>query len=286
MNPVEALRRGLVEQVRATFNDRGKGEAPVQRSDNAMLPPTSVAWRVHGDVTTMMVGGVSGLLLEMLHPLALAGVWDHSNFRSDMIGRLRRTARFLAQTTFADREEAEAAIGRVRRIHARVTGQSADGTPYRADDPQLLAWIHVAGARSFLEGWIRFGEPRMTRTDQDRYFAEVAEVAQALGADPVPVTRAGADALIEDFRVSLKATSRSREVARIILKPPLNLSTSGLRAAPAQAVISQAAVDLLPPWASRMHGLRGSSIARPAVDAATFGIASTLRWAFAAEAQR
>ena len=282
MNPVEALRRGLVEQVRATFNDRSKGEAPVQRSDHAMLPPTAVAWRVHGDVTTMMVGGVSGLLLEMLHPLALAGVWDHSNFRSDMIGRLRRTARFLAQTTFADRDEAEAAIARVRRIHARVTGTLADGTPYHADDPRLLAWIHVAGARSFLEGWIRFGEPGMSRADQDRYFAEVAEVALLLGADPVPVTRAGADALIEDFRVSLQSTDRSREVARIILKPQM----SGLRAAPAQAVIAQAAVDLLPPWASRMHGLRRSALARPAVDAATFGLASTLRWAFAAEAQR
>lgn len=282
MNPVEALRRNLVEQVRATFNDRGKGEAPVQRSDNAMLPSTSVAWRVHGDVTTMMVGGMSGLLLEMLNPLALAGVWDHSNFRKDMLGRLRRTARFLAQTTFGERAEAEAAIARVNRIHAAVTGVLPDGTAYRADDPRLLSWIHVAGSRSFLDGWIRFGEPGMSRDDQDRYFAEVADVARLLGSDPVPETRAQADALIEEFRGELQTSDRSREVARLILHP----RATTLRTMPVQAVIGQAAVDQLPRWARSMHGLDASGVTRPAVDFATFGLASTLRWAFAAEARR
>ncbi len=274
----DAIRSRIIDQVRAVFNDRSRGEVPIARSDKAMLPPTSVAWRVHGDVTTMMVGGVSGLLLEMLHPTALAGVWDHSDFRTDMLGRLRRTARFLAQTTYADRDEAEAAIGRVKRIHARVTGTLPDGTTYRADDPHLLAWIHVAGSRSFLDAWRRFGEPGMSRLDQDRYFAEVAEVATMLGADPVPADRTQADRLIDTFRHELHATDRSREVARIIL----NARPPDMRALPVQAVIAQSAIDLLPDWARTMHGVRSSSLARPAVDAATFGLASTLRWAFAA----
>ncbi len=282
MSPVELFRRTLVEQVRATFNDRAKGEAPVQASDDALIARGSIAWRVHGDVTTMMVGGVSGLLLEMLHPAALAGVWDHSNFRRDMVGRLRRTARFIAQTTYGARADAERAIDRVNRIHAKVTGTLPDGTPYAASDPRLLSWIHVAGAVSFLDGWRRFGEPGMSRADQDQYFADVAGVARRLGADPVPVTRAEADGLLEAFRSELRATDRSREVARIILRPP----ATSLRAAPVQAVIAQAAVDLLPRWAREMHGLKPSALARPAVDAATFGLASTLRWAFAAEARR
>ncbi len=273
----ETIRNRIIDQVRAVFNDKARGEVPVARSANAMLPPTSVAWRVHGDVTTMMVGGVSGLLLEMLHPTALAGVWDHSNFRSDMLGRLRRTARFLAQTTYAERSEAEAAIDRVRRIHAKVTGTLPDGTAYRADDPHLLAWIHVAGARSFLDAWRRFGEPGMSRKDQDRYFAEIAEVAQRLGADPVPVERGQADRLIESFRQELRTTGRSREVARIIL----NARPRDVRALPVQAVIARSAIDLLPSWARSMHGVHGSNFARPAADAATYGLASTLRWAFA-----
>ncbi len=279
---IETLRRGLVGQVRGVFNDSGKGESPVQPSDNALIARGSVAWRVHGDVTTMMVGGVSGLLLEMLHPAALAGVWDHSNFRRDMLGRLRRTARFMALTTYADRSEAEAAIERVNRIHAKVTGTMPDGMVYRANDPRLLAWIHVAGAVSFLNAWIRFGEPTMSRSDQDAYFAEVAHVAHRLGADPVPKTRREADALIAEFRKELRATDRSREVAQIILNP----QAAGLRAMPVQAVIAQAATDLLPRWGRKMHGLNSWMLARPMVDAATFGMASTLRWAFAAEAKR
>jgi uncharacterized protein (DUF2236 family) len=279
---IESFRRGLVGQVRDLFNDRAHGEAPVQPSDNALLPRGSIAWRVHGDVTTMMVGGISGLLLEMLHPAALAGVWDHSNFRSDMLGRLRRTARFIAQTTYAESSEAEAAIARVNRIHSKVTGTLPDDTAYRADDPRLLAWIHVAGAISFLAAWIRYAEPTMSRRDQDAYFAEVADVARRLGADPVPETRAAADRLIAEFRPELRDSERSREVAQIILNPP----ASGLRAIPVQKVMGQAAIDLLPRWARQMHGLNGSILARPAVDAATFGMASTLRWAFAAENRR
>lgn len=279
---IETFRRGLVGQVRNVFNDREQRETSVQPSDNALLPRGSVAWRVHGDVTTMMVGGVSGLLLEMLHPAALAGVWDHSNFRNDMLGRLRRTARFIALTTYAERSEAETAITRVNRIHAKVTGTMPDGTIYRANDPRLLAWIHVAGAVSFLNAWIRFGEPKMSRGDQDAYFTEVADVARRLGADPVPETRSEANALIAQFRGELRATNRSREVAAIILNP----QSAGFRAVPVQAVMAQAATDLLPRWARKMHGLNSSMFARPMVDAATFGMASTLRWAFAAEAKQ
>ena len=116
MNPAEAIRSALVERVRDRFNDRGKGERPVERSNQALFRPDSVAWRVHGDVTTMMVGGISALLVEMLHPLALGGVWDHSNVGADMAGRLRRTARFIAVTTFGEKTAAEAAIDKVRRI--------------------------------------------------------------------------------------------------------------------------------------------------------------------------
>jgi uncharacterized protein (DUF2236 family) len=258
------------------FNDRARGETPVQRSDNALLPRDSVAWRVHGDVTTMMVGGVAALLLQMLHPMALGGVWDHSNFREDMLGRLRRTARFIALTTFGERDLAEAAIARVRAIHAQVRGTLLDGRAYSADDPRLLAWVHVAEALPFLDAWIRFGEPGMSPADQDRYFAETAFVPRALGADPVLETRAEAEALLASFRPELVADARSREVARLVVhaRPPK------LSAMPVQSLMMQAAVDLLPPWARTMHGLRASALMRPAVDGFTLGLAGTLRWAF------
>ena len=277
MTLADTLRQRLVGEVRALFNDVDKGETPIVRAADPFIPEGSVAWRVHGDVTTMMVGGIAALLLQMLHPAARAGVWDHSNFRRDMIGRLRRTARFIAVTTYGSKADAAAAIARVRQIHEHVSGTVPGGASYSAEAPRLLAWVHVAGALPFLDAWIRFGEPLMSRADQDRYFADVAPVAEALGADPVPRTRAEAEALIAEFRAELAADTRSAEIARIVLNPP----GARLRDLPVQTLLTRAAIDLLPDWARRMHGLSGSWAARPAIGGATFGLASALRWAFA-----
>jgi uncharacterized protein (DUF2236 family) len=231
---------------------------------------------VHRDVTTMMVGGVAALVLQMLHPAVLAGVWDHSSFRGDMLGRLRRTARFIAVTTYGPRDEAEAAIERVRAIHAQVAGTLADGTIYRADDPGLLAWVHVSEVTSFLAAWRRYGEPRMRAADQDRYIAEMARIAGALGADPIPTSRPEAEALVATMRPALRVDARTREVARLLLRqrPPR------LALMPLQAVTFQAAIDLLPGWARRMHGFADPLIARPLLRVGTFGLAETVRWAF------
>ncbi len=245
------IKQAIAAQVVAVFNDRSRGEKPVTRRTDGLFGPRAVAWRVHGDVTSMMVGGIAGLLLQMLHPAVLAGVWDHSNFRADMHGRLRRTARFIALTTYGGREEAEAVIARVRAIHGQVRGTLPDGTPYTANDPALLAWVHVTEATSFLGAWIRYAEPRMSLADQDRYFAEMARVAEALGADPVPRTRAEARNLIKAMRPRLLSDARTREVARLVLTQ----QAPNRMAEPLQALTMQAGVDLLPPWARRLHGL-------------------------------
>jgi uncharacterized protein (DUF2236 family) len=275
------VRRALVRQVRATFNDQSKGEKPVPASDDALFARGSVIRRVHGDVTSMMVGGIAALLTQMLHPQALAGVWDHSDVHSDMIGRLRRTARFIAVTTFGQRDSALAAIAKVKSIHEQVGGTLSNGAEYRATDPWLLAWVHVAGAINFLDGWRRYAEPRMSRTDQDRYFAESGEIARLLDADPVPQTRSAAERLITDFRPELRADERTRAFRNLVLEAP----ASSAAAAPVQLLMMNAAVDLMPGFARDMHGL-ARPILPPLVRGATFGIASTLRWAFAGEHYR
>ena len=269
------LRTGLIRGVRSVFNDSAKGEKPVQRSDDALFARGSVTWKVHGDVITMSVGGVTALLLQMLHPRVLAGVWDHSSFRGDMIGRLRRTARFIAQTSFAERSIGEAAIERVREVHRHVRGELPDGTPYSADDPDLLAWVHVTEMWSFLAAWQRYGRP-LNDAEQDRYFAEVAMIGEALGADPVPRSRAAAETLIAEMRGDLVVNARTRQVGRLVLDQP----APSLAIAPVQAMIFAAAVDLLPDWARAMHALDAPRLARPALRAGTLGLARTLRWAF------
>lgn len=275
------VRRALVRQVRSTFNDQSKGERPVPSSDDALFPPGSVIRRVHGDVTSMMVGGIAALLTQMLHPKALAGVWDHSDIDADMLGRLRRTARFIATTTFGHRDLAMGAIAKVRSIHEEVSGSLADGSSYRATDPWLLAWVHVAGAINFLDGWRRYAEPGMSGADQDRYFAESGEIARLLDADPVPQTRAEAERLIQAFRSELAVDSRTRTICDLVLKVPPRSRAE----APVQSLLMNAAVDLLPPFARQMHGLDRPML-RPVVRGATFGLASTVRWAFAGERYR
>jgi uncharacterized protein (DUF2236 family) len=275
------VRKALVRQVRATFNDRSRGERPIPASDDALFPRGSVIRRVHGDVTSMMVGGIAALLTQMLHPKALAGVWDHSDVAEDQLGRLRRTARFIARTTYAHRDVATAAIAKVKTIHEQVSGMLPDGTPYRATDPWLLAWVHVAGAINFLDGWRRYAEPRMSRADQDRYFAESGEIARLLDADPVPQTRAEAERLIRDFRAELRADDRTRAFRDLVLRAP----AQSLAEAPVQKLLTSASVDLMPDFAREMHGL-SQPLLPPMVRGATYGVARTLRWAFAGENYR
>jgi uncharacterized protein (DUF2236 family) len=271
------LKSAIAAEVVAIFNDKSRGEKPVIRRPDGLFGPSSVAWRVHGDVTSMMTGGITSLLLQMLHPAVLAGVWDHSQFRADMAGRLRRTARFIALTTYGGAEEAHAVIARVNAIHARVTGTLPDGTPYNARDPRLLAWVHVTEAASFLAAYVRYAEPGMSLADQNRYFAEMAQIAAALGADPIPRSRADANALIIAMRPELRADARTREIARLVLTQPAR----NRLAEPLQRLAMQAAIDLLPSWARQMHNLpRTPLLARPIVEGGTQTIAQTLRWVF------
>lgn len=271
----ERLRLKLVEQVRGVFNDVESGQQPVPPSDEALFARDTPIRMVHADIVAMMVGGIRGLLLQMLHPHALQGVLDHSNFRSDMHGRLRRTARFIAVTTFGHRDDAQAAIDRVNRIHAAVGGTLPDGSPYSASDPRVLAWVHVAEATSFLAAYLRHVRPDMPGAEQDEYYRQFAGIALALGADPVPTNRAEAETIFRDLRGDLAASPAAREVADLVL---------GQRpkgAPPAvQTLLGAEAVALLPPFARSMLGLERPGLAAIPARAATWGMGKTLRWAF------
>ena len=271
------VRIALRNQVSALFNDASKGEAPVKRRADALFPPDSVTWRVHGDVVTMMIGGVTSLLLQMLHPAAMAGVWDHSDFRHNMMGRLRATAKFIARTTYDHADDAREVLARVRHIHGFIRGALEDGTPYEANDPELLAWVHAAETWSFLAAWARYGEPEMSAADKDRYFAEMTLIGRELGADPVPDSLATTEAFIDAMRPQLRADHRSREVCRMVL----NQRVGPLVTEPASKVLMAAAVDLLPDWARDMHGLKAPRLTAPAVRASAFAMTETLRWAYA-----
>ncbi|QXQ07727.1 DUF2236 domain-containing protein [Sphingosinicellaceae bacterium] len=278
---MQPLRNAIAGQVRQMMGTKRSTPLPPRPpGDDGLFGPGSIGWKVHGDFPAMMIGGVSALLLQMLHPAALAGVWDHSNFRRDMTGRLRRTAQFIAGTTFGSTEHAHQLIDRVRRIHDRVDGTLLDGTPYFANDPAVLTWVHATGARSFLDAYVRYREPWLSRAAQDRYFAESAVVARLLGAGDVPDTRRDIDAYIEATRPALVADARTLEVTRILLSHP----APNPMIAPINRVMLDAGVDLLPRWAADMQGLGIPAHRKPLVRAGGSGLATVLRWALSAKA--
>lgn len=217
--------------------------------DPGLFPPDGVTWRVHADFPGMLSGGLCALMLQTLHPAALAGVWDHSNFRTDLVGRLRRTTDFVAGTTYAPRAEAERLVARVRRIHARVQGQAEDGTPYSADDPALLTWVHVTEAYGFLRGYRRYAGA-LSVADGDRYFDESRRVAEALGARDVPRSEREVEDYFRAVRPRLACTARSRTVLGVLASMDLPVPLPGL----SRDLFLGAGAALLPGWAEHLLG--------------------------------
>lgn len=198
---------------------------------------------VHGDAA-MFVGGLRALLLQTLHPAAMTAVSEHSGFRGDMWGRLHRTSRFLVVTTFGTAGDAEQAVAAVRRIHERVTGTMADGTPYAASDPHLLEWVHLAEVDSFLLAHTVYGARTLDQAERDEYVAQTGEVARRLGVLDPPATEAALAERLAAFRHELRGTPQAREaVSYVLLRPPLPLA-----ARPAYGTLAAAAVGLMPAW--------------------------------------
>jgi uncharacterized protein (DUF2236 family) len=234
--------------------------------------------RVHGDAS-MFVGGLLALLLQSLHPRAMIAVAQHSDYRNDPWGRLQRTSTFLAATTYGPAEDAQRAVDHVRSVHRHITGIDADGEPYRADDPHLLRWVHVAETDSFLRCHQRYGARPLDAAGCDGYVADTARIALALGVPDPPRTRRQLAAAIEDYRPELRATPEALEAARFLVwNPPLPLLARG-----PYTLLAATAIAELPVWARpelrlpRLHGAE-SVLVPPAGRA----IVSTIRWAMGA----
>ncbi|MFF9625115.1 oxygenase MpaB family protein [Streptomyces griseosporeus] len=233
--------------------------------------------RVHGDAS-MFIGGLSALLLQSLHPLAMAAVAAHSGFRGDPWGRLQRTSAFLAVTTYGPADRAREACEQVRAVHARVRGTAPDGRTYAASDPRLLCWVHVAEVDSFLRAHQRYGARPLDEAGCDGYVADTARIARELGVPDPPTDRAGLAERLASYRAELRATPEARRTARyLLLNPPVPL----VARLPYGAVAANA-VALLPPWAARALWLPRLPVAedlcvRPLGTAVTAGI----RWAMA-----
>jgi uncharacterized protein (DUF2236 family) len=242
-----AAASGLVERSAAAY----VAAVPDQPQDDGFFGPASVTWRVTSDLSAP-VAGLRSLLVQALHPLAMAGVDQHSDWRLDPVGRLAATSAYEATVTFGDRASATRVAERVRAIHTRVRGvDTVTGQAYAASDPALLLWVHVALVDSALAAGELFGAP-LADADADAYVREMTIAAELLGVphEIIPASVAELRRYVADVRGDLRCTPAAAESMGYLLDPP------GLDSGIAELWqdIRDAAIATLPGWAREMYG--------------------------------
>jgi uncharacterized protein (DUF2236 family) len=230
----------------------------MRNTDLGLFGPDSVTWRLHAEPVLWMAG-FRALLLQTLHPRALAGVLQNSNFRSDPWGRLFRTARFYGDVVYGSTDAARRAGARVRGLHSRMSAvDPGTGEAFRVDDPELLLWVYVTATESFCSTAVRGG---LALTDDEicRYYDEQRRVAELVGLDPdsVPATPADIDAYYERMRPELRADADARATARYLAVPALPWRLGWTPVRPLWIGVAAYGFSLLPPWARRLYGLPG-----------------------------
>ncbi|WP_228386527.1 oxygenase MpaB family protein, partial [Ornithinicoccus halotolerans] len=250
---VRPLRRRLSEALR----QRVAGPDAEARAERIWLAPGPRRYspedpicRVHSHAG-MYAGGIRALLLQSLHPLAMAGVGEHSGYRGDPWGRLQRTSEFIATTTFGLVEDADRVLDRINQVHATVSGHAGDGRAYSARDPHLLRWVHVAEVDSFLTSYQRHARHPLTPEQADRYVSQTAWTAERLGLADPPRSVTALCAQLAAFTPELAATPGALDAARFLLRePPLPPA-----ARPGYWLLAAGAVAMLPVRARRLLGL-------------------------------
>ena len=225
----------------------------VPAGDPGLFGPASMVWRVHAHFTAMMVGGLSSLIVQALHPRALAAVWDHSQFRDKLKDRLSRTAFFVAATTYGSEAFAMKAIQRVNAIHSRITGTDLQGRPYVANEPVLLNWVHLVEATSFLAAYQHLAETPLSPAEADQYMAEMAVLGHLLGGVDLPSTVAAAEGQMRSYQAELRFDERAQEVVGLIASYPTDVLDK-----PFMGLVLESSFDLMPDWVLQMLGRSAS----------------------------
>jgi uncharacterized protein (DUF2236 family) len=236
----EAIGKGL-QNITGATSSLEAFNTPL--GDPGLFGPQSVVWKVHADFSAMMVGGLSSLMIQALHPRALAAVWDHSNFREQLKARLGRTALFVASTTYGGVELASKSIERVNAIHAKIEGLDQQGKPYKANEPHLLRWVHLIETVSFLNAYQHLALRPLSASDCNRYVVEMNKVGQMLGATNLPTTMQDLQNAIAQYESELVFDNRTRETIQSIENYAV-----GLTEKPFFALILKSSFDIVPHW--------------------------------------
>jgi uncharacterized protein (DUF2236 family) len=267
---IRDLRDTVVRSTTALFSH---GPQPLERTldyrgDPGLLGPDSVSWRVIGDATAF-VGGIRALLVQTAHPEVVAGVEEHSRYKTDPLGRLSRTSVYVTETTYGAMPEVEAAVNAVRYAHRPVHGRSERDRAYSANTPELAAWVHNVLTDSFLTAYQSFGPSPLSVREADQFVAEQTRIGALLGAAPLPETARELTRWIEEHP-ALGSTRHQADAVRFLRKPPLPAPVLlGYR------LLYQAAASSIPPSIRTVIGVEPSSRAEQIGKASV----RSLRWA-------
>jgi uncharacterized protein (DUF2236 family) len=221
----------------------------------AIVPPESVSWRVFKNPVSLFIGGIAAVILELAEPRVRTGVWEHTSFRGNPVGRLRKTGLAALVTVYGPGTAAEAMIGRVRRMHDRIAGTTPAGQPYRANDPELLNWVESTAALGFLQACHTYVRP-IPRPARDRYYAEGAVAGRLYGASGAPASEAEVEALLQSMRGRLERSDIVFEFLSIMHAAPV----LPLLLKPVQHLLVRAAVELTPRWARTILAIDGHGL--------------------------
>jgi uncharacterized protein (DUF2236 family) len=241
VNPRVRVARAVRERISGDFEAQ---HAEIWRDGERWFTEQDAIWRVHGD-TSVFIAAIRALLLQSLHPVAMQAVAEHAGFEADFWGRLQRTTRYIALTTYGTVGDAERAIAAVRAVHRRVTGTTPDGRPYSADDPHLLMWVHVAEVDSFLSAYRAFGAEKLTAAEADEYVRQAGSIAARLGVIEPPLSVMELTDVMESYRPELSGSGHARRASNLLLvQPPFaGLARAGYH------MLAAGAVSTLPAWA-------------------------------------
>jgi uncharacterized protein (DUF2236 family) len=247
------LRRSLDAAMRAFLESKDQSQTDFSQpaGEAALVSPDSVSWRVFKNPASVFIGGVTAVIMELAEPRVRTGVWEHTTFRENPIQRLRQTGLAAMITVYGPHRTAEAMIARVRHMHDLVAGTTPSGEPYRANDPELLAWVQSTAAYGFLQAYHTYVHS-LSLSDRNRYYAEGIRVAGLYGVANVPTSEPEIDMLFRATAGRLERSDIVFEFLGIIRSVPL----LPLLLRPVQHLLVRSAVDLVPPFVRTILGLK------------------------------
>jgi uncharacterized protein (DUF2236 family) len=248
------LKASIVSQIEAAG---GRHDEPEIYDGPAGDPgigggPGSISWEINGDLASLIVGGTAAIIMEVLHPSVMAGVFTQSSYRTEPLRRARSTLGYVLRTTFGTTQAARDVIGRVKRIHQQVGGTRSDGVAYQALDPALIAWVHTCIPWAVMRAYETYNRP-LSVTEKNRYLTEQAEIGRLGGADWVPETAAELDAYVERMRPLMAMNDQTVEFIGF-LAGRVGDQHLGARERYDRWVGIRASMGLMPQWARRMTG--------------------------------